>query len=566
MCPQCGPGSVGPTCSNCAVSWKKGKRGCEACTTWVGLAGVNFQELVLATMLGTCTVFIAQKAMSMAKPEDIIKTKILISFGQVLTSFAQTYNIEWPPNLRDFIQKFNLINFNIFEIGSLECEFPGVKNFYTKFMGTVSMPVGLLALIYVMYKSKMKAIDVMRKQDFMKSMLEIKIEDIEITGAYASRGFFVMIFLYLKVSQTTLDVFKCRTFKPSDEFSKNPANAHNPLLTDRSYLEADLTLPCAGNATYSIFYTAGIAFVFIYPVGVPLVFAWLMFRERDQIHDAVNKKKYGFLFKDYAMAFFFWEIWDLIRKILLSGILIFFNRGSVGQMVCAMMIALFALELQLAIMPYDSQTANYVQVLSFNCIYLTLLGALLLKVDMVQGIDGPLAHLFSEIFLIGCNAGVPVICVFLTLYEIGYEFWMTSAGQYSKKMMLSSQRKALAAAQKASGTDATSGAASLAAFGAVGAWFVHHFWKREDVEGYMLSEELDTVRERREQLDQARILLQEAKVTLSEKREWLRFIKVGVSRRPRRRICLPCHSNRAARGLLALHFPDPYEQLRTRAE
>ena len=54
---------------------------------------------------------------------------------------------------------------------------------------------------------------------------------------------------------------------------------------------------------------------------------------------------------------------------------------------------------------------------------------------------------------------------------------------------------------------------------------VHTFWKREDVEGYLLSQELDMVRERREQRDQARVLLHEAKITLSEKREWLRFIK-----------------------------------------
>jgi hypothetical protein len=560
----CATGSVGPTCANCDTNFKKGTLGCEICTSWIGLAGINWQELILFVALAGSALWICLKALDMANPEDIIKGKILIAFGQVLTSFAATYNIQWPDHLKKFIAQFNIINFNIFEIGSLECEFPGIKNFYTRFLGTVSMPVGLITLIYLMWKSKMKATKVMRKSDYEKSMLEVKIEDIEITGQYASRGFFVLIFLYLKVSQvrralvyritvlvgtksipllvfspsrslliysvwfvcvqTTLDMFKCRRFKPSDDFIKvNPAAVMGGM-TDRSYLEADLRLPCGNNSTYVFFAMLGYAFVLIYPVGIPAFFAVLMFRERDQIHDAVNKKKYGFLFKDYAMAFFFWEIWDLIRKILLSGILIFFNRGSVGQIVLAMCIALFALELQLRIMPYESHTANWIQVLSFNCILLTLMGALLLKVEMVQGVDSNLGIYFANVFLIGCNAAVPLICVFLTVYELGYEFWMTSAGQKTKNFMISSQRRALSVAIKKADANAEQ-AKSTIAMGDLKKRLIFFFWKKEDVEGYLLAEELDMVRERREQRDQARILLQEAKITLSEKREWLRFIK-----------------------------------------
>ena len=537
----CKEGHVGPTCANCRVSYRKTQLGCDVCSSWVGLAGVNWVELVLAVFLGVCAAWIALKVMDNANPEDIIKCKILISFGQVLTSFAQTYSIEWnlAPGIMDFMQQLKMFNFNIFEVGSLECEFPGVKNFYTRFMGTVSMPFGLLLLIYLMWKSKMKAIKMMRKQDYAKSMLEVKIEDIEITGGAASKAFFVIIFLYLKVSQTTLDMFKCRRFRPSDEFLKKISGSGYGLstsLTDRSYLEADLTLPCAENQTYTIFYTVGIVFVFIYPIGVPFFFGWLMFRERDQIHDAVNKKKYGFLFKDYAAAFFFWEIWDLIRKIALSGILIFFNRGSVGQVVVAMLIALFALELQLKVMPFDSQVANYIQVMSFNCIFLTLLGALLLKVKMVQGVDNGLGAYFCNVFLLAACSGVPVACLVLTLWSIGYEFWMTSAGQRANRLMLSAQRKALLKAQHAQALSGRGGTgAAVGGGGALGLikggggfvkeWVVHTFWKREDVEGYLLSQELDMVRERREQRDQARVLLHEAKITLSEKREWLRFIK-----------------------------------------
>ena len=119
---------------------------------------------------------------------------------------------------------------------------------------------------------------------------------------------------------------------------------------------------------------------FAFPVGVPAFFVLLMWRERNSIQDFVSQKKYGLLFADYASTYFLWEVYDLGRKLLLSGLLIFFKRGSISQLLVAMMIALFALQLQLRIMPYKSLVANVIQVVAFNAILLNLVGAMLLKV------------------------------------------------------------------------------------------------------------------------------------------------------------------------------------------
>ena len=54
---------------------------------------------------------------------------------------------------------------------------------------------------------------------------------------------------------------------------------------------------------------------------------------------------------------------------------------------------------------------------------------------------------------------------------------------------------------------------------------IHIFCKRIDIEPYLLTQELDAVRERREQRDKARLHHAEARVIMSEKKEWLRFLK-----------------------------------------
>ena len=47
------------------------------------------------------------------------------------------------------------------------------------------------------------------------SLLEQKIEHIEITGAWAGRWFLFLIIVYLKVSKNVLEMFQCRKFERS---------------------------------------------------------------------------------------------------------------------------------------------------------------------------------------------------------------------------------------------------------------------------------------------------------------------------------------------------------------
>ena len=140
------------------------------------------------------------------------------------------------------------------------------------------------------------------------SPLEQKIGDIEISGQWASRGFFILILTYLQVSTTILEVFKCRQFEPSD-------NGEGRLL-----LAADPTVACDGRA-YMALKVAAIFGAFLYPIGVPAFFVLLLWRERENIHDSVNQKKYGFLFGDYVAVYSLWEVWDLGRKLALSAAL-----------------------------------------------------------------------------------------------------------------------------------------------------------------------------------------------------------------------------------------------------
>ena len=320
-------------------------------------------------------------------------------FGQCVQSFSVTYTITWPPLLAEFYRYLKVFNIDVFEFGGVDCMFPFLKSFYTKFAITVMIPPGFVVLLFLGYLYGLRKQIKRRGVTAQVSMLEQKIERVELSGGYYSKMFFMLIVLYLKVSQTVIEIFRTKEFEPTplwdQRYSLNPnamdcdgmgcmeaTSYHSWGISDRCYLVADVRLSCSAPLYRFFFFPVGGILVLVYPAGVPAFFLWLLMRDRDQIHDAISRMKFGFLYADYLGKYFYWEVWDLFRKLVLSSLFIFFRPGSVTQILCATVFSLLSLALHVRVMPYAFHTANMCQLLALNCIMLSLFGALLLKVRM----------------------------------------------------------------------------------------------------------------------------------------------------------------------------------------
>jgi uncharacterized protein (DUF983 family) len=500
---QCAEGSEGITCSVCKAGFTRTDQGCESCDSLYGEAtSMDAQDVVLVVSLVAFALFMGFIMMKQAKAEDVLKLKILIGFGQVIQSFASTYAVQWPANLRAFINMFTLLSFDVLSLGHADCSdnMRWASSFYARFAVTVLMPIAFGLLIWVCWKLQMKKSHSRRARAGATSPLEQKIGDIEISGQWASRGFFILVLTYLQVSTTILEVFKCRQFEPSD-------GGESRLL-----LAADPTISC-DDSTYMGLKVAAIFGAFLYPIGVPAFFVLLLWRERKNIHDSVNQKKYGFLFGDYVAIYFLWEVWDLGRKLALSGALMFFNKGSVSQLLVAMVIALFALELQLRMMPYKSLMANVIQVAAFNAILLNLVGAMLLKVDF-RAEDYGLGESFADGFLVLINLTVPVLVLFTLAFSMGQDLYRYTVGQLVQGGFMGRSREALLEAIAQRQQSQAEGAKEQIAEAA------------EDLSygGADLSAEATEVSRRRMAYKNAEASLQQAEAELDEKREWYRFV------------------------------------------
>ena len=451
---QCYDGHEGPTCAGCKPGYAVKGSQCYNCGAEEAIAMKIVFIVVGLIPVGILGYFFIRYM----TPEIAVKGKILIAMGQVLGGFRETYQIKWPPMMLEVIQRFQVFDFDLFTLGNLGCQFAEINNFYYKFLMSCLLPGFLIGIIFAIFVSRKIIVKGKRLGDREPHARLVHIlEDMNFQGQCFSRGFMIVIFLYLKTSATTLKIFQCRMFAHWEmpvSYKMIQANADaaeayaaENYPRDGSYqvrvLEADYNLNCDDEATDGVVSTLsaswwrlfGWGMVGLYPLGVPAVFMSLLLKNRATINDSINVQKYGFIFKDYGPIFFFWEIWDLFRKLTMSGLLILFERGSADQLSAAILFATLCVVLHARCFPYSDSMANWIQLFVLISLELTLFGSLIMK--MANTGDGMLEQNMMDYYLVAINVIVPGGLIGVVAYEIQ----QTVTANARAKMALAKKRK-----------------------------------------------------------------------------------------------------------------------------
>ena len=112
--------------------------------------------------------------------------------------------------------------------------------------------------------------------------------------------------------------------------------------------------------------------VIFYPIGVPLLFAYLLFSKKERINKPVEVREkdeelFGmeFLFDNYKPKFWYFEIVVTVLRLLLTGVLGLIKPGSSTQMSVGMLMALFAIMIICCSFPYENRRDNVLSILSY---------------------------------------------------------------------------------------------------------------------------------------------------------------------------------------------------------
>eukprot|EP01051_Picozoa_sp_SAG22_P012009 SAG22_NODE_1210_length_5162_cov_5.959905_2_plen_1558_part_00 len=198
------------------------------------------------------------------------RLKIFVSNFQILSLMPDVLDFPYDvfcPVFARFTKLFEWLSFDIFENLSVDCIVQ--PNLYQKFAFTQSLPLALIAVVLIAERLKSNT----HEQTPIKGGGEqtpIRGEDKEthrkrkVQEQALTRVFLILFLLYPTVSSSVFNMFMRRTLD-------NGECVHR----------FDSTIDCNFEGMYMVFVVAASCCMVLYPIGIPLAFGVLLFKNRD---------------------------------------------------------------------------------------------------------------------------------------------------------------------------------------------------------------------------------------------------------------------------------------------
>lgn len=302
----------------------------------------------------------------------------------------------YPDAYRSFLDGVNVFNFDPGKIIRVGC-FMQV-NFYQRLVVITSIPLVLLGLLALIFGSTL----------CRYSSGNVRVE---IRRRHISVILLLTFLIYSPVSSTIFQTFGC-----------------DNLDTGESYLRADHSLVCYNMRHRAYMAFAGVM-VLVYPVGIPLFYALLLYRGRHMITDPsrdtnADLQTFKGLWAPYRRQRYYYEVVDCARRALLSGVVVFvFPRDSAAQVSTVLLLAVFFYVVFEVLSPYIHEKEKWLSRVGHLVVILSIYMALLLKVD-VSGEKHHSQELFAVLLVVVHAMMISTIAVetlVLCIGEVGLE-------------------------------------------------------------------------------------------------------------------------------------------------
>ena len=187
---------------------------------------------------------------------------------------------------------------------------------------------------------------------------------------------FLVVSFAILPSVTTIifQMFPCENIDPNNQDS----------MSDY-YLIADYSIDCSSER-YKFGTTFASFMIIVYPIGIPVLYFIQLYRRRDEIMQSDNDRAgpssdlvvYKFLFQHYKSRFWYFELVETARRLLLTAVLSVTLPGSNMQLAAAIFtICCFTILLKL-LRPFKGSLGDLVE-MSQTQIFITFQVTLIVK-------------------------------------------------------------------------------------------------------------------------------------------------------------------------------------------
>jgi hypothetical protein len=283
--------------------------------------------------------------------------KITAGFSQIVGTFEVNFDVEWPPELLNLFEQLSMINLDFYEAFSVACASESIT-FYDKFFFTVSYPLVLLLVCWLV-----KFVRCCCAEDDYDVQNQIAVQ-------HWKFSLFTAFIIYPSTSATVL-----RMFSFNRDLQQGGVG---------DYMMADYRLQM--DDTWNTNAIIGAAAVLVYPIGIPVTFYYMLWKNQQRIYDDSqgNRQEYaqarvGFICQSYTKDAWYWEIVVILQKLMLTGAIIFFHPGTTLQLAAAFCIAFTFLVSDAVVQPFVNSAEGRLQRTANISMVLTIFGGILLK-------------------------------------------------------------------------------------------------------------------------------------------------------------------------------------------
>lgn len=271
--------------------------------------------------------------------------------------FASVANVTYPEGYQRFLDAVDVLNFDLGLLLSFGCVVD--IDFHDRLLVMTLSPLVAMAFLGITY-----ALAARRNRRSDAAAME------EVREKHLSAVLLLTFLIYSPVSSVLFQTFACED-----------------LDDGKRYLRVDYRLECDSPKHEALKVYAGFMIV-LYTVGIPLLYAALLFSNREVLMDERRRNKdlvvktTSGLWGSYAPDRYYYEVIECARRVLLAGVVVFIYPNTAAQVAVTLMMAVFFMVVSEGLAPYLSRWDTWISRMGHAIVFTSMYIALLLKVDL----------------------------------------------------------------------------------------------------------------------------------------------------------------------------------------
>ena len=258
---------------------------------------------------------------------------------------------------QDFLSAIDIVNFDLGSVLAAGCLWSGI-DFHGRLLASTLGPLVAAGFLAITYRIAV------RRNGTSGDLAAVE----KVRHKHLTALLFLTFLVYSSVSSMVFQTYAC-----------------DRLDDDIEYLRADYRIQCT-DAKHKAFEVYAGIMVFVYPVGIPLLYAVLLFQRRDVLaHAGADKtaaQSVAALWEAYRPECFYYEIVECWRRIMLTGVVVFIFPDDAAQIAITILIAFFFLLIFEMLSPYKSESDMWLSRGGHVIVFLGMFDLLLLRVDV----------------------------------------------------------------------------------------------------------------------------------------------------------------------------------------